>query len=475
MSPHHLKTFVQNRVVEINELTSNTVWLHVNSSHNPADLVSRGLLLNELNSSTLWWNGPSFLFENNLKWSQNTILESFNNLPELKLPTTNLLTCAYMMRFIHNIRTKSSDERLHGPLSVEELDKSLMFLTRQAQIKSFPEEYNALLNNVSVKSNRNISSLNIFLDDNKIIRVGGRLVNSEFSYDKKHPILLCSKHAFTCLLFQSQHLKLLHAGPQLLLSHIRDNWWPRGGRNLAKKVVKQCVVCCRLKGKIVQPIMGNLPVERVTANFPFINCEVDYAGPLYILNRKGRGSRLEKCYLCIFVCFSTRAIHLELVTSLSSQSYILAMKRFISRRGKPYQIFSDNGRNFSIIDYASDNHIRFRFCPPYAPHFAGLAEAGVKSCKHHISRVVGNVHMTYEEFGTVLVQIEAVLNSRPMCPLSSDPNDYSPLTPAHFTIGRPLTAPAERDVTAATTHALNRYQRIEQLRQTFWRRWSTEQ
>lgn len=190
------------------------------------------------------------------------------------------------------------------------------------------------------------------------------------------------------------------------------------------------------------------------------------------------------------MCFTTRALHLELVTSLSSESYILALKRFISRRGKPLQIFSDNGRNFvgaarelseflrdksqSIVDYASDNQIEFRYIPIYTAHMGGLWESGVKSCKHHISRVIGNANLTYEEFNTVLVQIEAVLNSRPMYPMSSDPNDFSPLTPAHFLIGRPLTTPAERDVTTAMLPTLSRYKRVEQLRQSFWKRWSME-
>lgn len=192
------------------------------------------------------------------------------------------------------------------------------------------------------------------------------------------------------------------------------------------------------------------------------------------------------------MCFATRALHLELVTSLTSEGYLLALKRFVSRQGKPSKIFSDHGRNFvgasreltqflknineSIVNnnYASDNQINFVFIPPYAPHFGGLWEAGVKFCKYHISRVVGNANLTYEELSTVLVQIEAVLNSRPMYPLSSDPNDLQPLTPAHFLLGRPLTAPAGDDVTAAATHTLTRFKRVEQMRQNFWKRWSKE-
>lgn len=511
LSPRSLKTFVQNRVVEINDLTNNAVWLHVNGKNNPADLVSRGLTLQELNDSSLWWNGPTFLYDKVINMHQPH-LENYkqSELPELKINHINI-TCTnndfdfyrfssfnrlhraytYMLRFIHNIKYKNKPEFLSGPLSIDELTKALIFIVKIVQQQSFADELNMLQNKITLKSSRNLASLNIFLDCNNIIRVGGRLTNSpDFTFDKKHPMLLCSNHYVTKLIFQYEHIKLLHAGPQLLLSHIRNHWWPIGGKNLAKLITRQCVKCARMKGKPIQPIMGNLPSERLEAGFPFLRCGVDYAGPFYILNRKGRGSRLEKCYLCLFICFSTRALHLELVTSLSSEYYILALKRFISRRGKPVQIFSDNGKNFvgavkelsnflqdsasPIVDYASNNGIKFSFIPLYSPHYGGLWEAGVKSCKHHMTRVIGNANLTYEEFSTVLVQIEAVLNSRPMYPLSSDPNDFSPLTPAHFLIGRPLTAPAGENVTASPLHMLSRYKRVEQLRQHFWKRWSLE-
>lgn len=184
-------------------------------------------------------------------------------------------------------------------------------------------------------------------------------------------------------------------------------------------------------------------------------------------------------------------MHLELAASLSTDDYILALKRFISRRGKPAEILSDNGKNFvgaekemrslfdkndtqDIINYAINNNIKFTFIPPYCPHFGGLWEAGVKSCKYHLRRVVGNTNLTYEEFSTVLAQTEAILNSRPLSALSTDPNDLTPLTPAHFLIGRPLTAPACQDMTATPSHRLLRYGLIEKMRQDLWKRWAKE-
>lgn len=153
-------------------------------------------------------------------------------------------------------------------------------------------------------------------------------------------------------------------------------------------------------------------------------------------------------------------------------------------------MYSDNGKNFvgsikelsgflnqnsnDIINSVADQNIKLIFKPPYTPHFGGLWEAGVKSCKYHLRRVVGNLHFTYEEFSTILVQIEAVLNSRPMSPLSVDPNDLHALTPSHFLVGRPLTAPPVKDVTHEAVHRLELYDRLELMRQQFWQRWSKE-
>lgn len=237
--------------------------------------------------------------------------------------------------------------------------------------------------------------------------------------------------------------------------------------------------------------MGNLPSSRLHTDYVFANTAVDYAGPVMILNRKGRGSRLIKSYVCIFVCLAIKAVHIELVTDLSSTTFLAALDRFVARRGRPRTIYSDNGTCFvgacnelarflksnsdEIGSQASNSNINFKFSPAYSPHFNGLVEGSVKSVKYHLKRVLGLANLTYEEMNTVLVQIEGILNSRPLTPLSSDPSDLTALTPSHFIIGRTLTVlPSPQDTEPSAIPTLSRYLRIQQLKAHFWKRYYTE-
>lgn len=500
-----LSTFVSHRIAEINDLCKDCSWRYVPSSYNPADLASRGVYPDEVNSLTLWWEGPSFLKCSIDQWPVQHTGETQTKLPEIKSNVTNLKCVtpqkcmidfenyssflklrsiyAYVYRFIINCRTKDKASRSYNYLTVSELKRSELTLAKCAQTECFSKYKNDFKNLPSMYN------LTPTIDEIGLIRVGGRIENSDYLLDKKHPIVLDAKHHYTKLLFEYFHVKLLHAGPQLLLSVIREQYWPLGGRLLAKRVCNRCLVCKRLKGATAKQIMGNLPAERINPGYPFEVTGTDYAGPFQIVNKKGRGARLIKCYLCVFICFKTKAVHLELVSELSTEAFILALRRFMSRRGKPHEIFCDNGTNFvganreiaklvqncskSVSDLANEG-IKFKFSPVYSPHFGGLYEAAVKSAKFHMKRVIGNTNFTFEELTTLFCQIEAILNSRPLTPMSSDPKDLCPLTPGHFLVGRPLTSLPAPDLQDSNPNRLHRYARIEQARQHFWQRWSRE-
>nr|CAI5845759.1 unnamed protein product [Callosobruchus analis] len=353
----------------------------------------------------MWWTGPVFLKLPQDDWPLTEFSISLQNLPEVKknatichaIPVSSfplflkyshlnklVRVVAFSLRFIKNLRTTT---RQKGILTPDEINQANLCLIKLAQRESFSDELNSLKKHHTLHPKHKFSSLSPFLDDEGIIRVGGRLKNTHLPFHSKHPILLSSKHVFTKLIFDHKHKQLLHPGPQLLLASVR---------------------------------------------------------------------------------------------------------RFTSRRGVPAVIYSDNGstfvgannklKNFGhflyknqsfITDATSEFNIKWIFIPPYTPNHGGLWEAAVKSMKHHLLRTIkGNV--TYEEFNTLIIQVEGILNSRPLFALSSDPNDLAPVTPSHFLIGRPLTSIPESNYMEVPQNRLLRLEHLQQLYQRFWHQFSKQ-
>ncbi|XP_050549051.1 uncharacterized protein LOC126910481 [Daktulosphaira vitifoliae] len=281
-----------------------------------------------------------------------------------------------------------------------------------------------------------------------------------------------------------------------MLASIRLKYWPIGGRSIARDVFRICVICFRLKPVVVQPIMGDLPTDRVEpVPRAFYKCGVDLAGPIMIRTSLLRRSQHVKGYIVIFVCFVTRAVHIELVSNLSTKAFLNALNRFFDRRGKSHTIYSDNATNFvgaqrhlkevydlfyskehqdAINTELSKHGVQWRFIPARSPHFGGLWERAVRSMKNLLYKVMGESYLTYEELTTVLTRAEACLNSRPITPLSNEPFDLSYLSPGHFLIGDSLMAVPEPESNTKQLNRLDRWQRVTQLSLNLWKRRSKE-
>lgn len=236
--------------------------------------------------------------------------------------------------------------------------------------------------------------------------------------------------------------------------------------------------------------MASLPSPRVTLTRAFQHVGVDFSGAISIRSSMARNCRYSKGYICLFVCLATRAIHLELVSDLSAQSYICAIKRLIFRKSNPICLYSDNATNFrgsktelhelyrmfkndnsysKIVEFCTSKCIEFKFTVPLASHMGGIYEAGIKSVKMLLKRHLSSTKLTYELLYTVLVQIEGILNSRPLCPITDLPNDVTCLTPAHFIVGAPITDLPEPYMVDYKESRLNIYQKMIQIKQKFWK------
>jgi hypothetical protein len=286
----------------------------------------------------------------------------------------------------------------------------------------------------------------------------------------------------------------LHGGQQLTLAALRQKYWPVAAQSLVRKIIFECVKCFKTRPRRFIQKMGDLPSVRIEPTRPFINVGIDYAG--HILIKQGnKRSKPVKSYIALFICLATKAVHMELVGDLTSESFTNALKRFLSRRGNVLNIYCDNGTNFvgaknelqnmkrflessefevNVLEALKRQNISWHFIPPSSPHMGGIWESGVKLVKSHLRKILGVSLVTYEEMYTLLTRIEACLNSRPITPMSNDPLDFEILTPGHFLIGESLTAPVETNLRPVPDNRLSRWQRIEQLRQHFWVRWTRE-
>ncbi|CAI6372181.1 unnamed protein product [Macrosiphum euphorbiae] len=512
------KTFVAHRVGEIQEVTDSSQWRHVTSEHNPADIISRGCTPEKLQNNILWWEGPPWINSNEDEWPQKTVETKIaeNEIPEERKSvvvatvvteeisvikkysslTKLLRVVAYVMRWKSHVIDKV--QFATRTIELSELNDSKEKLIKIVQHQHFSDEINCLKQSKNVSNKSKLRFWRPWIDKHNILRVGGRLNKSEsISIETKNPILLPAKSTLTKLIFEHEHRRLLHAGPQALLAGVRERYWPLDGRNIARKTVHKCVLCFRTKPVICQPICGDLPKDRIEPRRPFEVCGVDYAGPIMVKTSLRRNAQATKGYICVFICFATKAVqHLELVGDLSTNAFLAALRRFWSRRGISKTIYSDNGTNFvcanrqlqelrhilflseqhkqQVQEFSAEIGVQWKFIPPRAPHFGGLWEAAVKSVKGHLRKILGNAMLIYEELYTVLVRIEACLNSRPITPLSSDPTDLKALTPGHFLIGSSLNDIPDVDMSTVSPNRLRRWQRTVQLTQQIWHRWRTE-
>lgn len=531
--PMKLKTFVANRIVEINNYLNVSQWLHIEGTDNPADCASRGIGPEELERHALWWNGPKCLKENRTTWSQELAIPTAT----LELKSSVKKSCfvilqeqglekyikeyssfkklirmvALQMRFIHNLRPLNT-KIMNKTISTEELQQAQKRLIRLCQEKDFPQEVHHLKEKRPINTKSGILSLNPFLDNEGTLRVGGRLEESDLTYESKHPMILASG-PLTDLIISDAHHKSLHGGNRLTMNLVRESFWIVNLRRKVKKHIAKCVMCFRFRATVNEQIMANLPRARITETSPFTHTSVDYAGPFKIKasNVKAPPTRIQPVivngevlratpkvpildgYIAVFVCFTTKAIHLEVVSDLTTDTFLAALDRFTSRRGSPEHMYSDNAKTFigaknilaqdqelSILDYKevavhlANDGTQWHFIPPKAPHFGGLHEAGVKSMKHHLKRVVGDTKLTFEELTTITARIESCLNSRPLCPLTDEPGESAALTPGHFLIGRPLIAPPSGKSERFEGSLQDRWMLVKKLQRDIWKAWSTD-
>lgn len=536
------RTFVANRVSDILKGSDVEQWRHVGTDKNPADYASRGQRVDEFLKNTSWVSGPEFLCSPVECWPKTPLnnAEITSDDPEIKRIKVNSINVRedvspfkklinYFSSWIKLKRTVAwflkikvmlwslcqkreelraaceeasidSGQQLiqsqmdslkesfkNTRISVEDLDEAELRIVKFCQKEKFSEEMSALFKGQNVKRSSHLYKLNPILQDG-LLRVGGRLSRAAMPENSKQPVILSRDFHITNLILQQIHEDTGHGGRNHMLSELRQKFWIPSANTAIRKVLGKCVTCRRLHGKAGKQLMADLPQERVLPDDPpFTRVGVDYFGPLEVK----RGRSLIKRYGVIFTCLAVRAVHIELASSLDTDSCINALRRFIARRGQVKEIRSDNGTNFvganrelkaaaanwnsSQFQHLFHQHgIKWSFNPPAASHHGGAWERLIRSIRKVLNSTVREQVLDEESLHTVLCEAESIINSRPITKASSDLNDLEALTPNHLLLlkTKPSLPPGLFDQDDLYTR--RRWRQVQYMSNLFWKRWIKE-
>ena len=350
-------------------------------------------------------------------------------------------------RFKHKLMAVVLESLSEGFISRTEIKMASILWIYSVQQSYFNDVFLALKNN---KKHCLQKQLGLKTNQFGILRCYGRYSNADVSEEMKHPKLLPRKCFFTQLVILEIHVRLIHAGVSHTLSQLREEFWIPQGRAEVKHVLHQCVVCKCHDGKsFCLPNMPPWPKERVSKSDPFTFVGLDYLGPIQVKE----GNAVEKMWVCLFTCLAVRAIHLELVKGLSGQLFLDCLRRFIARRGKPTQIISDNAPQFRLVKSALDQQwlkvyrdetvvsffsyegIQWKFTTALAPWQGGFYGQLVGMVKRALRKGMGRRVLYWDKLITLLTEVEAIINTRPLTYVHEDFQSSFVLTPSHFLTG----------------------------------------
>lgn len=373
-------------------------------------------------------------------------------------------------------------------LTVTDLADAERAVVMYSQRQAFSNEFSTLqMTPPRVSNSSKLCRLDPVLDDG-LLRVGGRLHRSAMPDDAKHPCILPTDSHISVLLLRHIHERSGHNGRNHMLSELHKKYWIKKGNTVARKVLSKCVTCRRVRGKVGQQKMADLPLERILPDLPpFTNVGMDYFGPIEV--RRGRGTI--KRYGVIFTCMSSRAVHLEIAYTLDTDSCIHALRRFVCRRGQVKHIRSDNGTNLvgahaelkralmsfnqkKIQDALLPDGIEWSFNPPAASHHGGVWERLIRSIRQVLNSTLHQQTTDDEGLHTLFCEVEAILNSRPLSTVSSEPHDLEPLTPNHLLLLKTMPSLPPGVFQKSDIYAKRRWKQVQYMADLFWLRWTKE-
>ena len=521
-------TYVSNRVDRILRMSDSSQWNFVPTHQNPADSGTRYLSNLESDDYNTWLNGTPFL---KMCGSNSGLLPSFPlvtpNLdkevrPECNVNVTSLDTSGSIVDRFENISSwkkllkgiallkhiarnyRSDSQSCKGwhvcehYISVDAIKEAEQYVIKEVQKSVFAQEIDLLTQGQNVSSRSSISALSPFLDLSGILRVGGRLSKATgcLPTGEINPIIIPKNSHVAKLLIDHYHNAVKHQGRHFSEGALRRaGFWIIGSKRLISSFIQKCVVCRKLRGKFQEQKMSDLPEDRLTPGPPFTYVGLDTFGPWNVLTRKTRqGSSNSKRWAILFTCMTTRAVHIELIESMSGSSFINALRRFQSIRG-PVKVFrSDRGSNFigatdnldieaihvedkAVKNYLCENGSVWKFNPPHSSHMGGVWERLIGVTRRILDSVIltsSSKTLTNESLLTFMAEVVAIINSRPIADISSDPDMPLILSPSMLLTGKQDYLPVLVDSLNMKDIYRAEWKHVKMLSDIFWKQWRSD-
>eukprot|EP00079_Xenopus_tropicalis_P024746 XP_012817710.2 PREDICTED: uncharacterized protein LOC100485864 [Xenopus tropicalis] len=518
--------YVANRVNRIRQVTHPDQWAYVPTEQNPADYASRPTKTIHLQNS-IWFSGPPFLYHTDREELGNSaenypLIEPEAD-PEIKPTVASFNTkasdtflhshvferfsdwmslCKTIARLIHvakSFQKELSNIHCRGwkcfpeKVNSEEISQSKATIISSVQHEYFKKEYTCLSEHKALPKQSRLKKLSPFIDRNGLLRVGGRLSFVALTEQEKQPVIIPHDHHIAKLIVKHYHNKVAHQGRHITEGAIRaEGFWILGGKRLISAVIYKCVICRKLRGRLESQKMADLPEDRVTPEPPFTSVGIDIFGPWSVVTRRTRGGSADnKRWAVLFTCLSTRAVHIELIETMSASSFINSLRRFFSIRGPAKLLRSDRGTNFvgackeldiciadsGVQDYLQNRRCTWIFNPPHSSHMGGAWERLIGVARRILDAMLLQdkyTRLTHETLSTFMAEVMAIMNARPLVPVSSDPDNPMVLTPAMLLTQKVNSLSAPFGKFETTGLHVKQWKQVQNLADTFWKRWKRE-
>lgn len=504
------QVFVANRIQRIKSSTKPEQWFHVASEDNPADHASRGLTAEQLKTSN-WFSGPKFLWQKDLPDRVRKVEEVKEDDPELRKAlvlstkareTRSLLdrlekfsdwsrVVQAVARLKRRVKEHKADkQRNNESTSLEERKEAEIAIIKLVQEEEFPDEIKSLkVKKVICKTKHSkLYKLCPFLDEEGILRVGGRLSQATLHPYVKHPAILPRNSHISDLIIKHFHERVHHQGRGMTVNELRANGlWILGCSSAVSSHIFKCVKCRKYRRCTEEQKMGNLPEDRMERSPPFTYTGIDCFGPIHV--KEGRKNI--KRYGLLLTCLCSRAIHIETLDDMTTDAFINALRAFIAIRGNVRQLRSDQGTNFigarrefaELMKGMDEDRVKALGCeflmnPPAASHMGGVWERQIRTIRSVLTAILDQSaqRLDSSSLRTFLYEVMAIINSRPLTVEHlNDPSSPEPLTPNHIlTMKSTIILPPPGQFIKEDLYLQKRWRRVQYLANEFWIRWKKE-